>query len=284
MLIFKKFYLNLDFCQSSCDLKILLWGIIEIIWNVWIHIPLAIPLHAAPSACIKFDSVYPNGVYVCVWWVSMSMMILKQTTTSRKTKLVTVPIFQYKFSKKQLYSPLRTVFMTNNMTRIHTSSTTTLAFFFKTSPTPHWGNKKTPQNFYIYSFMSIFYSLLKTTNVCFLWLLASMDDCSSIWLHDPPLPLSFPSPPLYQKAKYRFCFFTAPLRSFYLSQIHSMPPLMFFQTRPFMPFASSHRVAVLPLLCSIPCITGTIDWPLIKQKKKLHSLFVYNMVNDMLLL
>ena len=74
--------------------------------------------------------------------------------------------------------------------------------------------QKKPQNFYIYSFMSIFYSLLKTTNVCFLWLLASMDDCSSIWLHDPPLPLSFPSPPLYQKAKNRFCFFTAPLRSF----------------------------------------------------------------------
>ena len=127
--------------------------------------------------------------------------------------------------------------------------------------------------------MSIFYSLLKTTNVCFLWLLASMEDCSSKWLHDPPLPLSFPSPPLYQKAKYHFCFFTAPLRSFFLSQIHSMPPLMFFQTRPFMPFASSHRVAMLPLLCSIPCITGTIDWPLIKQKSFILYLFtIWSMI------
>ena len=91
----------------------------------------------------------------------------------------------------------------------------------------------------------------------------------------------FPLTAALSKSKVPLLLFhrTAPLRSFFLSQIHSVPPLMFFQTRPFMPFASSHRVAVLPLLCSIPCITGTIDWPLIKQKSFiLYLLTIWSMI------
>ena len=66
---------------------------------------------------------------------------------------------------------------------------------------------------------------------------------------------------------HRFCLYTAQLPSFFPLSNTLDAPFMFSQTRPFLLFASSHRVAVLPLLCFISCLYGTLDWPLIKHNK-----------------
>ena len=81
--------------------------------------------------------------------------------------------------------------------------------------------------------------------LCFLWLFDGLHDASSMCymiLLPPPLLLIHSMAPIF----------------FPLSNTLDAP-FMFSQTRPFLPFASSHRVAVLPLLCFISCLYGPHD-------------------------